>query len=108
MTKINAQESEMFKKAFEKIHECEEQEHTDYEKLENEIKELKKEIECLKEYKISEEKIINAYNSLRLDVIMGMRNVSKPRLRELIKYMDNVDVNNIPLEIAHYMKGEKK
>lgn len=107
MEKIDLETSKYGKMIFDKINAIENGFNELKTNVELDVKNLKDELETINKKRNLKQEIVNAYNTLRLDAIMGMARISVSKLRELKGYMENIDYDNIPKEIKKYMEVEK-
>jgi hypothetical protein len=104
MTKVTLQENKIIKELYVKFDELKQN-------ISNEIKEIKEMVETLKEinnekHNITEYDVEIAWVKFRLDYLTGVKKISSERFRFLKKYVDNIDLNNIPFELKYYIKEE--
>ena len=76
-------------------------------------KEIKESIQTLKEINEEKHTLTNkdvefAWTQFRLDYLTGVKKISNERFTFLKKYMNNIDLNNIPFELKYYIKEEVK
>jgi hypothetical protein len=107
MEKIDLETSKYGKMIVDKVNAIENDFNVLKENVELDVKNLKDELETINKKRNLKQEIVNAYNTLRLDAIMGMARISVSKLRELKGYMENIDYDNIPKEIKKYMEVEK-
>ena len=105
MTKVTLQDNKFVKELHQKLEEFKQN-------ISNEIKEIKQMVETLKEinqekHTITEYDVEIAWVKFRLDYLTGVKKISSERFTFLKKYMNNIDLNNIPFELKHYIKEEK-
>lgn len=105
MTKVTLQDNKLIKELYAKFDEFKQN-------VFNEIKEIKEMVETLKEinnekHNITEYDVEIAWVKFRLDYLTGVKKISSERFRFLKKYVDNIDLNNIPFELKYYIKEEK-
>ena len=79
--------------------------------INNEIKEIKEMIQTLEEINKEKHTLTNkdveiAWVQFRLDYLTGVKKISSERFTLLKKYMNNIDLNNIPFELKYYIKEE--
>lgn len=82
-------------------------------KVNKEIKEIKESIQTLNEINKEKHTLTNkdvefAWTQFRLDYLTGVKKISNERFTFLKKYMNNIDLNNIPFELKYYIKEEVK
>lgn len=105
-TKISLQDNKVLKEILEKF--------DDFKKnISNEIKEIREMVETLKEINheknsITEYDVEIAWVKFRLDYLTGIKKISSERFTFLKKYINNIDLNNIPFELKYYIKEEVK
>ena len=66
------------------------------------LKEINNEKHNLTEYDVE-----IAWVKFRLDYLTGVKKISSERFTFLKKYMNNIDLKNIPFELKYYIKEEK-
>lgn len=104
MTKVTLQDNKFVKELHQKLEEFKQN-------ISNEIKEIKQMVETLKEinqekHNLTEYDVEIAWVKFRLDYLTGVKKISSERFRFLKKYVDNIDLNNIPFELKYYIKEE--
>ena len=106
MTNTPLQDSKLVKELHQKINNF-------MDKVYDEIKEIKESIKTLKEINEEKHTLTNkdveiAWVQFRLDYLTGVKKISSERFIFLKKYMNNIDLNNIPFELKYYIKEEVK
>lgn len=106
MTKVSLEDNKLLKEIYKKFDEFKKN-------VVEEIKEIKQMLETLKE--INEEKnnitckdVEIAWVQFRLDYLTGVKKISSERFTFLKKYMNDIDLSNIPFELKYYIKEEVK
>lgn len=104
MTKVTLQDNKFVKELHQKLEEFKQN-------ISNEIKEIKQMVETLKEinqekHTITEYDVEIAWVKFRLDYLTGVKKISSERFTFLKKYMNNIDLKNIPFELKYYIKEE--
>lgn len=104
MTKVTLEDNKLVQEIYKKFDEFKKN-------ISNEIKEIKEMVETLKEinnqkHTITTQDVEIAWVKFRLDYLTGVKKISSERFRFLKKYVDNIDLNNIPFELKYYIKEE--
>lgn len=106
MTKVSLEDNKLLKEIYKKFDELKKN-------VAEEIKEIKQMLETLQE--INEEKnsitckdVEIAWVQFRLDYLTGVKKISSERFTFLKKYMNDIDLKNIPFELKYYIKEEVK
>jgi hypothetical protein len=106
MTKVKLEDNKFIKELYAKFDEFKRN-------ISNEVQEIKEMIETLKEvnnekHTITEYDVEIAWVKFRLDYLTGVKKISSERFYFLKKYMDNIDLKDIPFELKYYIKEENK
>lgn len=102
---FNLEETKIIKEMYKKFDEFKES-------INNQVIEIKKEINNIKNEKqdnvITEKDVKYAWMQYRLDVLTGIKKMSSGKLNNLNKYINNIDLNNIPYELKEYLDRSDK
>lgn len=106
MTKMDLEDSKWIKEIYSKFEKFKKE-------VINEIKEIREMVDTLKEinhekHTITVNDVEIAWVKFRLDYLTGAKKISGERFTFLKKYMNNIDLDNIPFELRYYIKEEEK